>query len=319
MRPKKVRKSISLFSIKSFAIAGVLAIPLCILGISKGMKQEAQAARLEKGEPITQSVLLPVPSRAIAAGESLEGIPFKNVAWPNSSSIHSYASSQEELHGKYSLFELAAGVPVPLSSLGQGLREKNRVAESIPAGMRAITVKADAESAVEGWAQSGSFVDVILIRSQSNGEGSAKESVLESSVIAENVRILSAGSSTTPLSSADTTTKAPATVTLLTSQEDALKIKTAASLGRLTFALRGIHDSAPVEAKRVTQKHLGEETVQVITKPNYRGKATAPNGQQYVLDEASIWIRASSEALRVSEAVEINNNEKNNNEKKEFK
>lgn len=149
----------------------------------------------------------------------------------------------------------------------------------------------DAESAVEGWARSGNYVDVILVRMARDSS-----SALESAVIAENVRILSAGSSAVPMAGEQTTAHAPSTVTLLTSQEDALKIKTAVNLGKLTFALRGTGDRSPTIA-RLANQHALLNAPQARTAEPYKGKAKGPDGKLYVLDSHSQWLRASANAI----------------------
>jgi pilus assembly protein CpaB len=233
-----------------------------------------------------ESISIPTPTRQIARGERLDNIQFATVRWPKSRlQDGQYLLSVAGLGSTYAMSPLPAHLPVPLASLSTSAPDQNAVAEAIPQGMRAITVKVDAESAIEGWARSGNFIDVILVRT-------AKEQGLESLIIAENVKILSAGASAQPMASGDTAPKAPNTVTLLVSQEDALKIKTASNLGKLTFALRGTGDSSPTVAVSVDQKKL----FGVAPKPvSFTGRATGPDGSQYVLAKDKRWFRAGEQ------------------------
>ena len=105
----------------------------------------------------------------------------------------------------------------------------NPVVERIPPGMRAMTIRVDATSSVEGWAGSGSIVDVLLITHE------------KTSVIAEQVKVLSAERVVVPVEGA-ASPQVPSTVTLLVNQDQCLAINTAIPLGKIAFALRSPED-----------------------------------------------------------------------------
>ncbi len=108
--------------------------------------------------------------------------------------------------------------------------------------------------------------------------------------IAENVRILSAGRSAEPAGSAGAP-RPPATVTLLVRQEEALKIKTAASIGKLAFSLRGIGDQQPTTARTLNQRELlGGQFTKLPLKERRKGFAKGPDGRTYVLATGEEWI-----------------------------
>ena len=93
-----------------------------------------------------------------------------------------------KLQNSYALVSLPANYPVSLSSISANQNSvANPVLSQIPQGMKAMTVRVDATTAVEGWAGSGSSVDLLLIE---------KEQTL---LIAENVKILSAERSVQPV------------------------------------------------------------------------------------------------------------------------
>lgn len=233
------------------------------------------------------SVWVDVPIRRVAKGEQLANISthaislFANEVTPNT------ISSLSDFRDSYALEELPPNLPITRDKLGYQPPEGGGVVERIPQGMRAITVRVDAESAVEGWARSGNFVDVIVLRS-------SPEVGLEAKVIAENVSILSAGRSTTPLANDNMAPQAPATVTLLVSQRDALAIKTAASVGRLTFSLRGTGDALPTSVKNSSQAEI-LAGAKKLANANFRisGSAQGPDGASYVLTDENRWIPAS--------------------------
>jgi Flp pilus assembly protein CpaB len=218
------------------------------------------------------------------------------VRWPKGAESSAFVEKISEYQEYVSDNHLPKGLPIPRASLKQYSADINAVVENIPLGMRAITVRVDVESAVEGWARTGNYVDVIVISPDKNGNVG-----LESKVIAENVRILSAGRSTVPVGKESQTAQAPGTVTLLVTQADALKIKTAASIGRLTFSLRGQGDLDPTLARTMTQRELvtGESGVSksVI---RFAGKAVGPDGQGYVLTNDSEWLKATGSLVSLS-------------------
>lgn len=229
-------------------------------------------------------ILIPTPLRSVAKGERLEKIPLVRTKWPKSQLKIDYLKSLEGYENFVTAAALPANLPIPLSAISQSLAEGNAVVDRIPQEMRAITVRVDDESAVEGWAQPGDYVDIILLRQ-------AKESDIgiEAKVIAENVKILSAGRSTEPQGSS--APRSPATVTVLVDQEHALKVKAAANIGKLTFALRAGGDDTPTIAKRVDQKTLlGNSRAMLPQRPIYQGHARGPDGKSYILSEQSQWL-----------------------------
>ncbi len=234
-------------------------------------------------------ISIPTPSRTVAKGERLENIPLTTISWPKSRLTSEYLNNSENYKNWTTTTPLPKLLPIPLSALSNINNDKNQVTEGIPQGMRAITVRVDIESAVEGWAQSGNFVDVILVRQSKNSENG-----LESKVIAENIKILSAGSSAQAQTADSIAPKAPATVTLLTSQEEALKIKTAISIGKLTFALRGNGDNLKTASLEMNQKTLLGISNKVIPieKKDYTGMAKGPDGKVYLLEGSSKWIQS---------------------------
>ncbi len=232
---------------------------------------------------------IPTPLRPIAKGEVLSAVEFTTVKWPRSRLTGEYVTNLDEFRQYSTLTALPKLLPVPISALRRESAELNALVEGIPEGMRAITVKVDAEAAIEGWALPGNHVDVMVIRvSQDASIG------LETKVIAENIRILSAGRSlSSDTAAGDTAPKTPSTVTLLVTQEDALKIKTAASIGKLNFSLRSTRDQQPATSIVMNQKKLLGGGGQPRKNDNFRGYATGPDGNRYVLTDESRWLRSA--------------------------
>jgi pilus assembly protein CpaB len=223
-------------------------------------------------------IMLPVPTRSLAKGEKITNKDWTLMKWSRSKASAHYVFDIQDYEGAATTTFLPKYMPVLQSALTK-TTDLNAVVEGIPESMRAITVKVDAESAVEGWARSGNYVDVIVIRESRSGGPEAK-------VIAENVKILSAGRVATQ-SSSYSSAQLPATITILVSQEEALKIKTAASIGKLTFALRGVTDNTPTTTTNMNQNivlGIKKETKKII-----KGHAKGPDGKKYVLTDSGKW------------------------------
>lgn len=297
-RPKRIQlRSYSLLT--SICISALLT--LAGLSILSFITKEKPPSIVAQSLPsnLTDTILIPTPTRAIARGEKLRNVEYVETRWPRSRVSGSYITDISQYLNAVALTALPEHVPISSSQVTTEVVESNAVVEGIPEGMRAITVKVDIESAVEGWAQSGNYVDVIVLRTSPESA-----SGLETKVIAENVKILSAGRAAIPAHLGETAPQTPATITLLTSQEDALKIKTAAALGKLTFALRAKGDISPTLSLAMNQKSLLGGTLPVVKKSfEFKGYARDAQGQLYVLDERGHWIRSKSlpEELNSSE------------------
>ena len=251
-------------------------------------QNQAEAKPIIKVTAEDDRIMVPVPARNIARGERIRDVQFTQVKWPKSQVSSEYVLDLTNKQDAVAVIALPKLLPITESALSTARLDSNAVVDGIPEGMRAITVKVDVESSVEGWARSGNYVDVIVIRNSSDATAG-----LEAKVIAERVKILSAGRSTSQVENATTAPQAPATVTLLVNQEDALKIKTAANIGKLTFSLRGASDQAPTLAVSMNQYRLiGSSKAVENNKPAaIKGTAQGPDGKRYVLTDKSKWLR----------------------------
>lgn len=292
-RPKKLRRrNGSLYLLVGGSVLIALSFLVVTMSPNRVEPKADPASRIPtKVAASHDSVLIPVPRRIVARGEQLGSVPFDMVKWPKGNLRGRYLQNISGYEEAVALVSLPDHLPISLDSVAHRGADSNAVVERIPKGLRAITVRVDAESAVEGWARSGSFVDVILIQKlQKDDLG------LEAKIIAENVQILSAGRSTEPLTGQSSAPRAPATVTLLVSQDDALKIKLADGIGKLTFALRGGNDSAPALTVSTNQKAmLGAARTVIPKKVSYKGKATGPDGRVYLLGQDSNWIKTNQQ------------------------
>jgi Flp pilus assembly protein CpaB len=285
-RPRRLNRRNHL----SYALTGACAIGLFAAAFiaakpSPGQTQPAgEVVRIVNDEDF---VLVQTPARQVARGERLGNVPLTSLKWPKSRLTSEYISDLSAYQNAVAITPLPKLLPIPISAVTNDALDNNQVASAIPPGMRAITVKVDAESSVEGWAQSGNFVDVILVRPGKDGQGG-----LETKVIAENIKILSAGRSAEPVPAEQMAPKTPSTITLLASQEDTLKIKTAASLGRLTFAMRGPDDRSPTIFTDTDERRVLDDGKPIVArKIRHRGAATGPDGAKWIYTEEDGWLQ----------------------------
>ncbi len=288
-KPKKIKGR----TFQEYFLGGLSAFLFVILMmVSVASRSSAHTSSGETalvgGEKSATSFRIDVPTRSVSRGENLSSVPFTSVEWPTMVNASAFVSSRSQISDKFATEQLTAFSPIPLSAISDSGAEVNAVVEGIPQGFRAISVKVDVESSVEGWAQTGNYVDVIVLRQ-------TRESNLgiEAKVIAENVKILSTGSTVEQVGQGVNAVRPPPTVTLLVSAEDALRIRTASTIGKLTFSLRGLGDSSAPSALSMNEKTLlglnyGNS---IEAKTHYKGQARGPDGKLYVLDSDSRWVK----------------------------
>lgn len=226
-----------------FRVASVLVLMLLTLGgwTARGLwrSEERRASQDLMPPQPAQPSFVPVPTSEIAVGARIGTVRFRMKAQPATEMIAGAIRDIADHRDSVALRALPAGEPIYARDLQSSLAAHNPIVERIPVGMRAMAIKVDATATVEGWAGSGSTVDVLLVERE------------HTSVIAERVRILSAERSLTPVNS-ETTPAVPATVTLLVTQEQCLAIAAAAPLGKIAFALRRADDEERWGAVRYT-------------------------------------------------------------------
>ena len=146
--------------------------------------------------------------------------------------------------------DVAANQPILKSSLlasGQG----NVLAASMKPGMRAVAIKATAESMVGGFINPGDYVDVILTYQVSAGDDSTPtENPVEKNAtetVLENIKVLAVDQTARK---EDDKAKVGRTVTLEVNQKGAEKLALATEMGDLSLSLRGIGDTEISASKK---------------------------------------------------------------------
>lgn len=208
------------------------------------------------------TVQVPVPAEQVPIGTRVKDIRFRTVAYPKHQLPKGTLQSLDSIAEAVTVAPLPANLPLFAANFSLTAHTTNPVLERIPPGMRAMTIRVDATSAVEGWAGSGSIVDVLLVEKS------------RTAVVAEKVRVLSAERSVSPVEGSSSP-NIPSTVTLLVSQEQCLAINTAIPLGKIAFALRSNRDDA-------------DWADTLFTPDNLKGGATVPRPKQSITGYASL-------------------------------
>lgn len=214
-------------------LPGVLVLGVAILAaaviIGRGGNNAPAPAVAPTVVAEFDTIAIPVPVEPVAVGTKIKDVRFRTIQFPKRQLPDGALTSLNGVSEAVVVAPLPANLPLFRANLSLTAQSANPVTERIPPGMRAMTIRVDATTAVEGWAGSGTIVDVLLVDKD------------RTVVVAEMVKVLSAERSVTPVEGVGSP-NVPTTVTLLVTQEQCLAINTAIPQGRIAFALRSTRD-----------------------------------------------------------------------------
>ena len=230
MAARVSRSSIRRYSAAGTAF-GALALALGVGGLAYSAGKSGGSQRAPRAfVPEFSVVEVPVPERPVPVGAVLRDVPLRLEKYPEHQLPRGAVRDLATARDRVALVALPAGLPIVAENIGTLDEAANPILGHIPPGMRAMTVRVDATTAVEGWVRGGSTVDVLLVEKG------------KTSVVAEKVKVISAERSLSPLNGGGAAA-VPSTVTLLVTQEQCLAINTAVPLGKISFALRSSRDA----------------------------------------------------------------------------
>jgi pilus assembly protein CpaB len=269
-----------------FAITGTLLVYLSFA--SKGNEQVTQ--QVQRSVVETVDVLIPIAT--IQEGSPLEPSMFTVQSRPKSGVSAKVVSSFEAIRGMYAQTLIVAESPLHQDFITP-VKPNSEITAKIPPGFRAVTIRVDATTSVEGWARPGARVDVLWITKEDTGQPMA-------TVIVENAKILSTERSTKSENQNQEQSVAPSTVTLLVVSEDATKINLASTSGRLSLMLRGDQDgdSGPIGSVITASDIIQGGKNDALKNALKSGvvKVRKPNGEmeEFVLNEEQSLVPLSS-------------------------
>jgi pilus assembly protein CpaB len=232
-----------------------------------------------KEDPVIEMVDVLVPVAPIKAGTQLDPSLFTIEPRPAVNVSSKVVKNLEQIKGMFAKSEIVADQPLHIEFI-TSKKPTSDIVSKIPRGFRAVTIRVDQTTAVEGWAGPGARVDVVWIANAA-GEKIAK-------VIVEAVRILSYSGQTSRADQGGS--PPPSTVTLLVTKEDATKIQLAQTSGRLTLQLRNDEDAEIVNEDAVDVASIlnSQQDSSECREARRRGitRVSKPNGEviEMVLD-----------------------------------
>jgi pilus assembly protein CpaB len=225
-----------------------------VLGVAVALAAVASFAvyRAVKGIPVREVPVahysVVVARHSLALGELVTKEDVKLVAWPSSDPLPGGFDAIDKVVNRGVIVPVMENEPLAESKLapveaGAGLPP------TIPAGMRAISVKVNEVIGVAGFAVPGTRVDVLaMVRENSNSM---------SRIVVGNVQVLTSGTKyDQEQSRKDGKPISTTVVTLAVSPADAERIALAATDGQIVLALRNPLDAAPVQTAGIRLAEL---------------------------------------------------------------
>lgn len=225
-------RAVVLASVFFVILFSVLAFYLLSTADTPNKKSEPKKVIVEREKEIKMVDVL-VPLREIDPGTSLEPRMFRRDSRPAVGVSDRTVKDFEEIRGQYARSLVVAGQPLHRDLL-TSVKPVNQLTANIPEGFRAVTIRVDKRTSVEGFVRPGARVDVVWA-SRIRGRPGV-------TVIVQNAKVLSA-ERVTDVQNNNPGAPVPTTVTLLVSTSDAAKIQLASTTGSLSLQLRGDEDS----------------------------------------------------------------------------
>lgn len=228
----------------------VLAIALVTASVASFAVYRA-VKRIPVREVEVASIQAVVASTHLPVGTLVTKEQVRLVAWPARSPVPGAFTSVEQVVNRGVIQPVAENEPITegkLAPLGAGAG----LSPTIPAGMRAISVKVNEVIGVAGFVVPGSRVDVLV----TIGEAGGGRSTISRAVVS-NVEVLTAGTRFDQEKAKADGKPIPTTVvTLLATPQDAERITLAASEGKIMLTLRNPLDTSPTDTKGVRLANL---------------------------------------------------------------
>jgi pilus assembly protein CpaB len=254
-------------------LAAVFVVCLAIVGflvVNSGPSTATQNSSANQGVATqVESVQVLIPIQNIETGSRLDEAMFRKEMRPKAGLSPRAVRDFEEVKNHWARTLIPADSPL-VQDVITIVQPVHAVTAMIPDGYRAVTIKVDSTSSVEGWARPGAKVDVYWATSLNS-----KQTV---KVIVENAQVLSVEQSlqsAPPGSQGQQPNKdggmaIPRTATLLVSARDAQKIQLAQTAGTLSLSLRGDTDSGKAgDSQAITMADLfGGQTKEAVDTPS---------------------------------------------------
>ncbi len=192
-----------------------------------------------------------VAARPLGMGTRLTASDVKLVAWPSSSPVAGGHTDVQTIIDRGLLSAVVENEPLTESKLAP-IEAGAGLSPTIPAGMRAMSVKVNEVVGVAGFVVPGTKVDVLVTL------GRTTESMTRT--VASNVQVLTAGTRYDQEKAKDGEPIPSTVVTLMVTPTDAERIALAQSQGEIMLALRNPLDIERSETQGVRTANLFGES-----------------------------------------------------------
>ncbi|MCB0336968.1 MAG: hypothetical protein KDD62_11710, partial [Bdellovibrionales bacterium] len=132
-----------------FAVLIVLVVVLLFRVGSSRLEASSQSPQTQIVAEF-DTVRLPVPKKPVPAGTKVKDIELEYIAYPKHQVPEGCVNTIAPYLDAVTLVQLPAQLPLFAKNISLTEHKTNPVVERIPQGMRAITLRVDATSAVEG-------------------------------------------------------------------------------------------------------------------------------------------------------------------------
>lgn len=241
------------------------------------------------------TVTLIAPSVRIPRGSRITKNMLREVHWPRDQVPAGAVRHIADAEGMFSNDGLAANQPISRTSLAVNAPSFG-IGELLPPGHRAVTIKVDAISGIEGWARAGAHVDVFLTYID------PATGVHKTRIAVEDAVVLSYGGDPNKQSN----TKNPlngntlaTTVTLAVGLEESLKIQTATAMGQITLALRNSNDNNILTKREFSaddwDRPENRNKKGLVAKGFARYTDSQGRDREFVLDHSEQWFHSEED------------------------
>ena len=224
----------------------VLVVAVAVAGAaSYGVYRTVQRMPVRQVEVANYKVV--VAAKSLGMGARLTANDVKLVAWPSSSPVAGGHPDVQAVINRGLLSAVLENEPITEGRLAP-LEAGAGLSPTIPAGMRAMSVKVNEVVGVAGFVVPGTKVDVLVTL------GSTTESMTRT--VASNVQVLTAGTRYDQEKAKDGEPIPSTVVTLMVTPVDAERIALAQSQGQIMLSLRNPLDIDATETQGVRTASL---------------------------------------------------------------
>jgi len=253
---------------------GALAISALTLGTTVLFTDKEASAKVkvvsnESIETMISQAKVLVPIEDIKTGTKLSASLFREVSMQRNE-VPQGALLKGEVEGDlFAKADLAANALIMREKVSK-VAPLGNVADLVKPGYRAATIEVDATSGVEGWANAGAHVDIVVTYLDPS-DGKKK-----SQIAIEDAVVLSFNRNTGRLGkdASEARIDSTATVTLSLPTLDAVKLHTARSMGKISLILRSVDDLKGVGHAEVTPEDFKVNTGKLSEAPEKKNTAS---------------------------------------------